>query len=230
MSLPLLFIPGLNCTTELFADQISHFSPHRPVVVADHTGHDSVGAIVRSILQSAPDRFALCGLSMGGYLALEVMRQAPHRVDRLALLDTGARGESPQQAETRRKMIAFARAGQFKTAVEATLPLLLAESRNSDAVLLQRIRAMAADTGVDNYLKQLLATTSRPVSIPLLATITVPALVLVGSEDQITPPALAKEMAGLIANSTLVQLDDCGHMSTMEKPDEVIAALEEWLG
>jgi len=114
--LPIVLIPGLTCSARLYADQIPALWRFGPVTVADHTRDDSMAAIARRILAAAPPRFALAGLSMGGYIAFEIMRQAPQRVVKLALLDTGARAETPEQTERRKVVIALAKNGPCRGA------------------------------------------------------------------------------------------------------------------
>src|SRR5687767_438516 len=117
--LPILLVPGLNCSARLYAAQIPILWRFGPVTVADHTRDDAMAAIGRRILASAPPRFALIGLSMGGYLALELLRQAPDRVARVALLDTSARADTPEQSERRDRLIGLARDGRFAEVTDA---------------------------------------------------------------------------------------------------------------
>lgn len=231
MSDPIVLIPGLSCTAELYAPQWSALSKGRAVSVADHATDMSLAAIAERLLETAPERFALCGLSMGGYIAFEVMRQAPERVTRLALLDTTAKPATPETNLPREQMIALAEKGAFDNVVTLLWQKLVAPARLTDEPLRLLVRRMAEEVGPEGFVRQQRAIMGRPDSRPGLATITVPTLVLVGAEDQITPPADAIEIAGGIgANARLVTLPRCGHLSTLEAPDAVTRELLAWLG
>jgi len=228
-SLPILLVPGLTCSARLYAAQIPALWRFGPVAVAAHTHDDTMEAIARRILADAPPRFALAGLSMGGYIALEIMRQAPERVDRLALLDTNARDDSPEAQEKRRANIALADGGRFDEAIELVWPMLVHPDRHNDALLKQIHVAMCHDVGAEAYVRQQRAILGRMDSRPLLAAIRCPTLVLVGEQDELTPPFLSEEMAAGIPGAKLVTVPHCGHLSTLEQPDAVNAALVEWM-
>jgi pimeloyl-ACP methyl ester carboxylesterase len=227
--LPILLVPGLNCSARLYGEQIPALWRFGPVTVADHTRDDSMDAIAARILAAAPPHFALAGLSMGGYIALTILRQARERVRRLALLDTSARPETPEQTERRRPQLALAQAGRFAEVPALQFPVFVHRNRQDDEALRARVRAMAEETGAEAFLRQQHAIMTRPDMRPLLATIDCPTLVLVGDGDELTPPALAQEIAAGIAGSRLVVVPDCGHLSTMERPDAVNKALTEWM-
>ena len=227
--LPIVLIPGLNCSARLYAGQIPALWQFGPVTVADHRRDDSMAAMARRILAAAPPRFALAGLSMGGYIAFEIMRQAAARVAKLALLDTGARAETPERTRQRKPLLELAGSGRFAEILDNQYPLLVHRTRHGDEALKACVRAMNEETGAASYLRQQQAIMSRPDSRPGLAAIACPTLVLVGDDDQPTPPELAREMAAMIAGSRLVIIPDCGHLSTLERPQAVTEALVEWL-
>jgi pimeloyl-ACP methyl ester carboxylesterase len=227
--LPIVLVPGLNCSARLYAEQIPALWRFGPVMVADHTRDDSMTAIAQRILAAAPPRFALAGLSMGGYIALEMVRQAPQRVAKLALLDTTARADTPQQTERRRPLIALAQAGRFAEIPDLQFPVFVHRNRQDDEALRRLVRTMAEETGPEAFLRQQHAIMSRPDARPALAAIACPTLVLVGDGDELTPPAWSEEIAGAIHGSRLVVVADCGHLSTLERPQPVIAALTAWL-
>jgi pimeloyl-ACP methyl ester carboxylesterase len=229
LPLPLVLVPGLLCSARLYAPQIAALWPFGPVLVADHRRDDDMAAIAARILADAPPRFALAGLSMGGYIAFAMLRQAPERIVKLALLDTSARPDMPEQTEGRKKFIAMAEAGKLPEIVETLAPRFLHRDRRGDATLNRLIRDMATETGVEGFVNQSTAIMNRPDSRPLLAEIRCPTLVLVGDGDELTPPELAKEIAAGIAGARLVIVPDCGHLSTVEQPAAVNAALAEWL-
>jgi pimeloyl-ACP methyl ester carboxylesterase len=228
-SLPIVLVPGLNCSARLYADQIPALWRFGPVFVADHTRDDSIPAIARRILAAAPPRFALAGLSMGGYISIEIMRQAAERVAKLALLDTGARAETPEQTQMRRPRIELSKAGRMAEVSDSLLPILVHPDRQNDEALKQLMRTMAEEVGAEAFLRQQQAIMARPDSRPSLPAIACPTLVLVGENDQGTPPALSEEIAAAIPGSRLVIVPDCGHMSTLERPQAVADALVDWM-
>ena len=187
------------------------------------------GAIATRVLAAAPRRFALAGLSMGGYVALTIVRHAPERVQRLALLDTSARPETPEQTARRKPQIALAKAGRFAEVPALQFPVFVHRNRQGDEALRERVRRMAEETGAQAFLRQQQAIMRRPDARPLLPAIKCPTLVLVGDGDELTPPALSQEIAAGVAGSRLVVIADCGHLSTMERPDAVNRALVEWM-
>jgi pimeloyl-ACP methyl ester carboxylesterase len=227
--LPTLFIPGLSCSARLYSAQIAALWRCGSVTVTDHTRDESMRAIAGRILRLAPPRFALVGLSMGGYIAFEVFRQAPERIARLALFDTSARPDRPDQTAVREQRIALARAGRFAEIADQMFPLLVHPSRHADADLRQVVRQMDEDTGAEAYVRQQTAIMGRPDSRPDLAAIRCPTLVLVGDGDALTPPDLAREMADAIAGARLMVVPDCGHLSTLERPEAVSQALLTWM-
>jgi len=227
--LPLVMVPGLLCSARLYAPQIAALWPHGSMTVADHRRDSEMAEIAARILADAPPRFALAGLSMGGYIAFAMLRHAPDRIAKLALLDTSARPDTAEQTAGREKFIAMGEAGKLSNIVEALTPRFLHHSQHNNEVLKRVVRDMAADTGADAFVRQQKAIMSRPDSRPLLASIRCPTLVIVGDGDELTPPELAREICTGIAGARLVVVPECGHLSTLEKPDAVNAALAEWL-
>jgi pimeloyl-ACP methyl ester carboxylesterase len=228
-SLPLVLVPGLLCSARLYAAQVAALWPFGQVAVADHRRDADMAAIAARVLADAPPRFALAGLSMGGYIAFAMMRLAPERIAKLALLDTSARPDLPEQKVGRKKFIAMAEAGKLNDIVEALTPRFLHKSQHNDEGLKQIVRTMAAETGAEAFVRQTKAIMSRQDARPLLSQIRCPTLVLVGDGDELTPPELAKEIAGGISGAKLTVVPECGHLSTLEKPEAVNPALCEWL-
>ena len=226
----LVLVPGLNCTSRLYEPQIAAFGEDREIIVADHGRNERMEAVARRLLGAAPGRFALAGLSMGGYVGLELMRQAPERVIRLALMDTNARADTDEARQNREHLIALARDGRFAEVHEALWPKLVHPSRRHDGELERVVRGMADETGAEAFIRQQQAIMSRRDMRPHLSAITVPTLVLVGAEDVLTPVEQSREMAALIAPATLVVVPECGHLSTLERPHEANRAFERWLG
>jgi pimeloyl-ACP methyl ester carboxylesterase len=228
--IPLLLIPGLNCTADLWGAQVAAFAADRPVVVADHGRADTMAAIAEQILAEAPPRFALAGLSMGGYVAMEILRQAPERVDRLALLDTQARADGDEARAARAQQIEIAETGGFDRIADLQIPRLLSPSHQKEPRLVDLVRRMASETGAAAFVRQQKAILGRIDSRPSLRSIACPTTVIVGVEDAITPVDLAREMAEAIPGAVLEVIDDSGHLSTFEAPEAVNAALARWLG
>jgi len=229
-SLPLLLLPGLTCTARLYTPQIAALWPFGPVMVADHRRDADMAAIAKRILDNAPPRFALAGLSMGGYIAFAMLRQAPERIARLALLDTSARADTPEQTAGRKTQIAMAQSGRYGEIADLSIPRYLNAAHQRDARLTGLVREMIAETGPEAFVTQLTAIMTRPDSRPLLGSIRCPTLVLVGDSDAATPPELNKEIADGIAGAKLSVIRDSGHLTTLEQPEAVNAALAEWLG
>jgi pimeloyl-ACP methyl ester carboxylesterase len=198
-------------------------------VVADHTRDASIAAIAGRILANAPPVFALLGLSLGGYIAFEIMRQAPQRVAKLALLDTSARPDDAELTARRQAPMAKARAGKLIEVADESFVFYVHSDRHGDVALRDVVRAMAEETGVEAYLRQQQAIIARPDSRPTLSAIRCPTLMLVGAEDKGTPPELAREIAAGIAGARLVVVPECGHLSTLERPQAVTKALVEWI-
>ena len=228
-ALPTVLVPGLACSARLYAAQIPELWRHGPVQVADHRGADSMAALAEQVLAVAPPRFNLVGLSMGGYLSFELLRRAPERVARLALLDTSARPDTPEHIERRTAQIAAVGDGKLADVVDALFPMLFPPARHSDDALRELTHVMARECGPDAFIRQLTAIMKRPDSRPDLARISCPTLVLVGEEDQLTPPDRAEEMVAAIPDARLVAVADCGHLSTLDQPEAVNAALTWWL-
>lgn len=227
--LPVVLVPGLLLSARMYAEQIAPLWAVGPVTVAQHMLDDSMGAIARRILATAPPRFALAGLSMGGYVAFEILRQAPERVARVALLDTTARPDTPEQSGERRALIGLARSGALAEVSGRLFPRLVHPRRVDEEPLRQLLDLMAREVGVDGFIRQETAIIGRPDSRPTLGAIRCPALVVVGDADRLTPPEWAEEIAGGIAGARLVVVPDCGHLSTLEQPGAVSRALVSFL-
>lgn len=228
-AVPLVLLPGLLCDEALWQHQRRDLAGRAAMQVADLTQADSIAAMAAGVLAVAPPRFALAGLSMGGYVAMEVLRQAPERVTRLALLDTTARPDTEEQGQRRRALIALAQTGRFKGVTPQLLPNLIHPDRLADEALTQIVLAMAERVGREAFFRQQTAIMGRIDSRPFLPAIRCPTLVLCGQQDALTPPEHAAEMAGLIPGATLRLVEACGHLSPLERPAVVTDALGEWL-
>ena len=228
-SVPLVLVPGLTCTARLYAPQVVALWRYGPVTVADHRRDGDIKAVAARILKDAPARFALAGLSYGGYIAFEMMRQASSRIARLALLDTSARPDTPEQTAGRKTQIAMAQTGRYGEIADLAIPRYLHRDRQNDPAMTGIVRQMIDETGAEAFVRQMQAIMSRPDSRPLLTSIRCPTLVLVGDGDVATPPEFNKEIADGIPGASFVVVPECGHLSTIERPEAVNAALAAWL-
>ena len=226
---PLLLLSGLLSDGALWRAQVDDFAGIAAPTIPDLSLDDTIAGMADRALANAPSSFALAGLSMGGYVALEILRRAPGRVTRLALLGTSARTDTPEQAERRREAIRLAEGGDFGSVADRMLPNLVHADRLSDEGLASAIRAMAARLGKDGFLRKQRAIMGRVDSRSHLPRVACPTLVLCGREDASTPLALHEEMAALVPGARLEVVERCGHMSAMERPAEVTAALRRWL-
>lgn len=228
-TLPILLIPGLASSARVYSPVIPALWQIAPVMVANHVRDDSMAAIAQRILSEAPPRFALAGHSMGGYIAFEIMRQAPERVERLALINTQARPDTPESSANRRSQIAAAQGGNYDKAMDALYPMLVHPARRDDADLKRVMREMFADVTQADFVRQQTAIIGRVDSRPTLSAIRCPTLVLTGDQDLLLPHHLSGEMADGIAGARLVTIPDCGHMPQFERPEATAAALVAWL-
>jgi pimeloyl-ACP methyl ester carboxylesterase len=230
----LVLAPGLMCDPTVWQAQIAAFETQMPVQVIDYGLLDSLPAMAAHLLQQAPPRFALAGHSMGGRVALEVMRLAPERVSHLALLDTGCHAlPKGEAAEKERYMrLGFLHLAQEKGVMamaRSWLRSMVHPDRLSDAPLIDAIVSMFARRPVEVYAAQIKALLARPEAFPVLAQIRCPTLVLCGNEDTNSPPAANLEMAGAIVGDQLDIIPHCGHMAPMERPEAVNDALRNLL-
>lgn len=226
---PLVLVPGLACTERLFAPQIAALGGTRPIRIADHRQDAAIEAIAGRLIADAPPRFALAGLSMGGYIAIEVLRQAPDRVARLALLDTSARADTDEARARRERHMDMARSGRLEAVVDELWPRFVHPDREGDEDLRSIVDGMMRDTGAAAFIRQQQAIMERRAGHAVLSAVEIPTLVLVGDGDVLTPPEAAREMADLVEWSSLVVVPGCGHLSTLEKPEPVNEALRAWL-
>lgn len=226
---PILLIPGLNCTGRVYAGQISALWGYGPITLANHLEGEGMAGIAAAILAAAPPRFALAGFSMGGYLAFEILRQARERVLGLALLDTSARPDTPEQSRLRRMRMNKAESADFAAVLSEQYAQLVHESRTDDRALQELHRAMGEAAGREAFIRHQDAIIARPDSRPELAAIACPTLVLVGDGDRVTPPDLAREMAAGITGARLEIIPEAGHLAPLERPDAVARALAGWL-
>ncbi len=227
----LVLVPGLLCDHALWEPQIAALSDICVPWVVDLTRDDSIATMAARVLAEAPaQRFALAGLSMGGYVAMEIMRLAPQRVTQLALLDTRATLDTSEETARRHELMRLAQTERgFTPITTRMLPLLVHPARVNDEPLVRVIRDMAERIGAEAYVRHQQAIISRPDFRPDLQRIGCPTLVLCGREDALTPLERHEEIVRQIPTARLVVIERCGHLSTLERPHEVNVALRDWL-
>jgi pimeloyl-ACP methyl ester carboxylesterase len=225
----LYLLCGLLCDEIVWEEQARALRSRYDVRVISFLRQDSIAAMAAHVLSNAPDSFALAGHSMGGRVALEVYRQAPQRIERLALLDTGYEGVVDGEAEKRVVLVNQALAEGIGSIAQAWGLPMLAPAHREDAALVTPIVDMVERMSGEIYAAQTRALLGRPDATDVLKNISCPAMILCGKQDGWSPAARHEQMATLVPHSILRLIDDCGHMAMMEQPDLILAAMEEWL-
>ncbi|MGD8341418.1 MAG: alpha/beta hydrolase [Gammaproteobacteria bacterium] len=230
----LVLVPGLMCDETVWKHQIAALQEDREIQVAEHGLSDSLGAMADRILDNAGTQFALAGHSMGGRVALEVLARAPERVTRLALLDTGFEGlafgdRGEREKAGRFRLLEIARKQGMLDMAEEWARGMVHPERLADQPLMNAIHSMIVRGGIEKFEAQINALLTRPDRTDLLANLHLPTLILCGHDDSWSPLSRHEQMAELIKGSRLVDVPDCGHMSTMERPEAITAALTDWL-
>ena len=226
---PLVFLPGMMCDARLFGPQIAALSPEFSVMVCPVTRGERIEEIASALLDDLPSRFALAGLSMGGIVAMEILRRAPGRVTRLALMDTNPLAETPQIAAAREPQIVKARAGRLLDVMRDEMkPHYLAPGPYRGEIL-KLVMDMADSLGPENFVRQSRALQRRRDQQATLRKCKVPTLILCGAHDALCPIKRHTFMAELIQGAELLVLDDAGHLPTLEMPDDTTAALRRWM-
>lgn len=225
----LVMLPGLLSTRDIWAPQIDVLSGRVDILVPDTAAFASMQALATNILTQLPKTFALAGHSMGGYVALEIMSQAPERVAKLALLSTSARLDEDDVAQRRRDFMDLAERGRFLGVSRNLFAVMVHNTRQDDDSILQTVQSMAAGVGADGYVRQQAAILGRSDHRPICDSIFCPTLVMAGRQDGVVPFSLSEELAGLIPDAKHVAIENCGHLPTLEVPDEVTIELETWL-
>jgi pimeloyl-ACP methyl ester carboxylesterase len=229
MAAPLVFLPGLLEDATAFEHQAERLRRIAPCTVADLTRSDTIAGLARSAIEQAPaGRFAIAGHSMGGYVALEILRQAPARIERVALLNTHARPDTPESTENRRRLMALAEK-DFPAVIAALMPRLMTEAHLGDDHLTGIITGMALVVGKEAFARQERAIIGRIDSRPHLGKVGCPALVVAARSDILMPVEILEEMASAIPGARLEVIEDCGHMASLEQPERVADLLVDWM-
>lgn len=229
MAEALVLLPGMMCDARLYQPQVEHFSPQRDVIVVDFGTANTITDMAARVLQQAPEQFALAGLSMGGIVAMEVMRLAPERITRLALLDTNPRAEVPEVQAARQPQMDAAKAGKLEQVMREQMIARYFACNTDASQLTEDAVSMALDLGVDVFIAQSQALAARPDQQDTLAKVKVPTLILMGAEDQLCPQDRHDRMAELIPHATYTVIPDAGHIPCLEQPQLTNQALHSWL-
>ena len=221
----LVFVPGLLCTDALFQPQIDALSASHSIHIAQTTDCETIDQMVEYMLDSVSGEIIVIGLSMGGYVAQEAARIAPDRISAIALLSTSAQPDDEARKRQRHELIKLSEIGRFKGVTPRLLPRFLSAKALEDEAMCQTVMDMAAEIGQKHFTSQQYAIMARRDQRPYLPSFHKPSLVLCGMADELTPPQLSEEMAGLLPRAELVLLDKIGHLSSLEAPEEVTQAI-----
>jgi pimeloyl-ACP methyl ester carboxylesterase len=219
----------MMCDARVFAPQINDLSRDMAVQVACVARGETIRDMAQMVLDQAPARFALAGHSMGGIVAMEVLRRAPERVSRIALISTTPLAETPEQAAWREPHIVKAQAGRLDEAMAGSLPAENFAPTPARNAILQMVIDMAYVFGAECFIRQSRALQRRPDAQKVLRQTKVPTLILCGAHDKMTPVKRHEFMAELIPVARLEVLEAAGHMPSLEAPDQVTAALRGWM-
>lgn len=226
----LMLIPGSLCDERVWQNQSRDLVDIADITVPHLHGFGSLSAMAKAIVDNAPKQFALCGFSMGGRVAMEVFRLAPNRITHLALVDASVHPVGAGEAPRRQPQIDMAHDKGMAALADWWNPKIAHPSRHSDPAYMDLLRDMACTFSADDYEQEVSALLNRPDPRDLMATITIPTLILAGREDPLSTPERNQAMAEQVSGSTLKLIDDAAHFPMLEKPEEVTAALREWLG
>jgi pimeloyl-ACP methyl ester carboxylesterase len=225
----LILLPGQLCDAALWRAQVGALADIAAIRVADLTLDDTVEAMAERVLADAPARFAVCGLSLGGYVAFELMRLAPGRITHLALMNTSARPDTEARSDQRERSVRAARIGAFKGVTPRFLPTILHPDHAADPAMAEVVLAMTERVGRVAFERQQNAAILRPDCRPLLPLISCPTLVVGGRQDRVSPPDLQREIAAGIADARLEILEICGHLAPIEQAETVSLLMRAWL-
>ena len=225
----LVLLSGLLCDDALWEHQSIYLAETSEIKIADVTFSETIFGMAEAVLGVAPEKFALAGFSLEGYVALEIMRRAPERVTKLALLDTSARPDTEEQSRRRHHFIQLTKEGRFNSVISTFLSLIVHPDRMQDEELCNNIKEMFLRVGPELFMRQQAAIMGRPDSRKDLSTIKCPTLILCGRQDVSTPLEIHEEMSSAIPKARLAIIEDCGHTSSMERPHAVTALMRDWM-
>ena len=225
-----ILIPSQLLTADLWRPLMNSLGSAIDGRVADHGSLDTVQGLASGILATAPERFILFAHGMGGFIAFEMFRQQPERIEKLLLFSTLASADTPAQTARRMNYAQLVRAGNYPAVVEERIPMLLHPDRRHDGPLVALVRKMAEDTGAETFLLQQHAIMNRPDSRPSLPAIRCPTLIFHGRQDGITTMDHQQELLAGIPEAELHVIEDCGHLMQLERPELVNPIIADWIG
>ena len=225
----LVLVPGLAADAAMWRHQLAGLHDFAPAVSDTHMRHASIEAMAAGLLDEHAGELLLCGASMGGMIAMEAARQAPHRVRGLALLGTSARPETDDMRSLREAAIKLFEQGLVAEVIEPNVAFAFHPRQAADRALVQDYLDLVLRAGAGQLIRQNRAVIARPDARPHLSQVRCTTLVMVGEADQLTPPECSREIAGLVPGAELIELPECGHMLTMEQPQRVNQELRRWL-
>lgn len=228
--LPIVFVPGASSDDTVWDAQKNHFARHRTAITVNLTQYDSIAAMSAHVLNAVPGDFIICGTSMGGYVALDVLKKANGRVKKVIFCNTSARADTPEKTAQRMAEVAAGiDAYTANRADDAHYKTFLSHKSFEDKALVKKLRAISARVGYDCFKNHQLACGGRADSVAFLSGIDIPALIIGGMEDSVTPPECQAEMNDKIPHAQLIMLPDAGHIAHMEAPDTVTAAIDAFI-
>ena len=225
----LILIPGLLCDKRLWQHQLDVLGDMVDITIGETRLDETINSMAARILEDAPDKFALAGLSMGGYIAQEIMRQAPERVEKLALLNTSAIADDAAQIKRRKGLIQLVKMGRFKGVTPRLLPMLIHHDALENSQITSVITDMATNIGQNTFINQQKAILSRIDSRDDLKDINIDTLIICGRQDEITPIEIMQEIHDNIKKSNFHIIENCGHLSPLEQPKTVTNLMCDWL-
>ncbi|MGL6160160.1 alpha/beta fold hydrolase [Microbulbifer sp.] len=224
-----MLLPGLLCDHRVWEGIASRLQPLADIAIISLAGCDSIGAMAERVLHRAPSSFALCGHSMGGRVALEVIRRSPQRVDRLALFDTGVHPRREAEVAARQRLLKLAKTEGMTAVAREWLPPMMSDEGLADRTLMARLTDMVEAYSEADFVGQIQALLNRPDAEPVLSGIQVPTLLSAGEEDRWSPVRQHETMREKIAQSRLVVIPGAGHMAPAEAPEAMAGAMRDWL-
>lgn len=225
----IIALPGTLCTARLFQYQKAAMQDTTDWHDGNHSNSDNLKEVAANIINSVNGKFALMGLSYGGIIAFEILRQAPERVSKLILLNTNYKKPSEATRAAQQRFLGMSQLGEFrKITTDFLLDAMLHPKHATQTEIREIVLKMTTDTGPSNFFNQVKAQLGRPDSSPDLPKIKCPTLVIAGAQDKICTPELHEEMAALIPNSILEIIEECGHLSTLEQPEKVTEIIKKW--
>ncbi len=234
MNKKLILIPPFMATKAFWNNQVDALGDIADISIPDTSFHENIQDLASEIIRQAPDEFYLAGLSMGGYISLEIMRQLMEvgdegRVKKLALLGTNFRNDTDAVKQSRQEQMQAARDGDLDGVYSKVIPLLVHERFQKDIDFLTQLYGMVLELGAEVFVRQQLVNMSRSDSTSLLPKIKCPTLIVCGRDDVLTPMSYHTLMQEFLPHADLILIDDCGHFSALEQPGDVSNAFKQWL-